>query len=131
MIDFEMERVSQSTSVVRVRGVLNGSTRDYFFDCIADLLGDDYGETNRIKNVIIECNGLGVLSSSGMAALLTSRTTAKRRGTKIYLTHLNSTIAKALEITKLNSLLAVYPTTREILLKLNTGYLIENPIPAP
>jgi len=131
MIDFEMERVSQSTSIVRVRGVLNGSTRDYFFDCIADLLGDDYGETNRIKNVIIECNGLGVLSSSGMAALLTSRTTAKRRGTKIYLTHLNSTIAKALEITKLNSLLAVYPTTREILLKLNTGYLIENPIPAP
>ena len=131
MIDFEMERVSQSTSIVRVRGVLNGSTRDYFFDCIADLLGDDYGETNRIKNVIIECNGLGVLSSSGMAALLTSRTTAKRRGTKIYLTHLNSTIAKALKITKLNSLLAVYPTTREILLKLNTGYLIENPIPAP
>ena len=131
MIDFEMERVSQSTSIVRVRGVLNGSTRDYFFDCIADLLGDDYGETNRIKNVIIECNGLGVLSSSGMAALLTSRTTAKRRGTKIYLTHLNSTIAKAIEITKLNSLLAVYPTTREILLKLNTGYLIENPIPAP
>ena len=131
MIDFEMERVSQSTSIVRVRGVLNGSTRDYFFDCIADLLGDDYGETNRIKNVIIECNGLGVLSSSGMAALLTSRTNAKKRGTKIYLTHLNSTIAKALETTKLNSLLAVYPTTREILLKLNTGYLIENPIPAP
>ena len=130
MIDFEMERVSQSTSVVRVRGVLNGSSRNYFFECIADLLGDDGGETNKVKNVIIDCNGLGFLSSSGMAALLTSRTNAKKRGTKIYLTHLNSTIAKALEITKLNTLLAVYPTTRDVLLKLNTGYLIENPIPA-
>ena len=128
MIDFEMERVSQSTSVVRVRGNLNDSTRNYFFDCISDLLGDDGGGTNKIRNVIVECNGLGVLSSSGMAALLTSRKNAKKRGTKIYLTHLNSTIAKALEITKLNSLLAVYPTTREVLLKLNTGYLIENPV---
>jgi len=127
MIDFEMDRISQSTSVVRVRGVLNGSTRNYFFDCISDLMGDDGSETNTIKNVIIECNGLGVLSSSGMAALLTSRKTAKKRGTKIYLTHLNSTIAKALEITKLNSLLAVYPTTEEVLLKLNTRFLIENP----
>ena len=127
MIDFNMERISQSTSIVRVRGVLNGSTRNYFFDCIADLLGDDGGETNKLKNVIIDCNGLGFLSSSGMAALLTSRKNAKKRGTKIYLTHLNSTIAKALEVTKLNTLLAVYPTTREVLLKLNTGYLIENP----
>ena len=86
---------------------------------------------SKVNNLMIECYVPGALSSSGMAALLTSRTTAKRRGTKIYLTHLNSTIAKALEITTLNSLLAVYPTTREILLKLNTGYLIENPIPAP
>jgi len=101
MIDFNMERISQSTSIVRVRGSLNDSTRNYFFDCIADLLSDDGGETNKVKNVIIECNGLGILSSSGMAALLTSRKNAKKRGTKIYLTHLNSTIAKALEITKL------------------------------
>jgi anti-anti-sigma factor len=121
MIDFEIDHVSQSTSIIRVRGDLDGSTRDYFFDCISDLLGDCGEETNKIKNVIVECNGLGILSSSGMAALLTSRKNAEKRGTKIYLTHLNSTVAKALEITKLNSLLAVYPTTEELLETLDVG----------
>ena len=119
MIDFEIEQISQSTSVVKVRGDLNDSTRNYFFDCITDLLGSDDEKTS-ITNVIIECNGLGVLSSSGMAALLTSRKNAKKRGTKIYLTHLSSTIARALEVTKLNSLLAVYPTTKELLAKLDS-----------
>ena len=118
MIDFEIEHVSNSTAIVKVRGTLNESTREYFFDCISDLLGDDEKTAGRIKNVIIECNGLGFMSSSGMAALLTSRKKANRRGSKIYLTHLNSTIATALKFTKLSSLLAVYPTTAELLKKL-------------
>ena len=119
MIDFEIENASPTTSIVKVRGVLDDSTRKYFFDCISDLLDRDVAETEKVQNVIIECNGLGTLSSSGMAALLTSRKNAEKRGTKIYLTHLNSTIAEALRVTKLNALLAVYPTTEELLTKLD------------
>ena len=114
MIDFQTEFLSNSVVVIKARGKLNESTRHYFFDCISDLM-QEAEKTGRPHKVIVECNGLGSLSSSGMAALLSARIRIRKGGGKIYFTHLSSTIASALKITKLNKLLAIYPTTEELL----------------
>lgn len=114
MIDFQTDFLSDSIVVIKARGKLDESTRKYFFSCISDLMreADKMGTS---QHVIVECNGLGSLSSSGMAALLTARTRIRKGGGKIYFTHLSSTITAALELTKLNKLLAIYPTTEELL----------------
>ena len=117
MIDFEHDFLADSIVLVKARGKLDESTRTYFFDCLSDLMQDD-GKDKIPKHVIVECNGLGFLSSSGMAALLSARNKVEKGGGKIYFTHLSSTIVKALELTKLNGLLSIYPTTEELLAKI-------------
>lgn len=108
MIDFQCKTISNTIVVVEIQGTLDSMSRKYFFDYVGELFAGD------VKHVLIDCSGLGFLSSSGMSALLTSRKRAQRAGGKIYLTHLNATIAAALEYTKLSTLLAIYPTTRDL-----------------
>ena len=114
MIDFQTEILSNSVAVISARGKLDESTRKYFFACISDLM-KEAKPPNVAQHVIVECNGLGSLSSSGMAALLSARTRIRKNGGKIYFTHLSSMLATALEVTKLNKLLSIYPTTEDAL----------------
>ena len=114
MIDFITKPVSDSVVVVQVTGRLSELERDYFFDCVGDLVDGGYSQ------VIVECHGLGYISSSGLATLLQARKQVKKKGGRIFLTHLSSTIAEVLELTKLGHLLAVYPTTEDALKKIAT-----------
>jgi anti-sigma B factor antagonist len=105
MIDYTTHQVSDAVTVVDVSGTLNESNRKYFFDCIGDMI--DSGS----RYIIIECHRLGHLSSASLASLLTAKKHAAKKGGRIYLTHLSSSIAEVLEITKLGRLLSVYPST--------------------
>lgn len=109
MIDYTSRKISDSVTVVEVSGALNETNRKYFFNCIKDMIeaGSRY--------IVIECHRLGHLDSSALASLLTARKQAGKKRGRIYLTHLSSSLAEVLEITKLGRLLAVYPSTKSAL----------------
>ena len=107
MIDFKSKRISNTAVVVEVSGQLTELNRKYFFDCVADMIDSGF------RQVVIDCHRLGHLNSSGLAALLTARTRASRRGATIYLTHLNSNVAEILELTKLGRILSLFPTNED------------------
>jgi anti-sigma B factor antagonist len=109
MIDFVSRPYTSSTIVVEVNGSLAEGERQYFFDCIGDLVQSGY------ENIIIECHKIGFVSSSGLASILAARKRAAKKGGRIYLTHLNSNLAEVLEITKLGRLLRVYPSTEAVI----------------
>ena len=117
MIDFTTNPISDAVVVVQVNGRLSELERDYFFNCVGDLL--DAGH----RHVIVECQGLGHVSSSGLATLLQARKRAIKDGGHIYLTHLSSTLAEVLELTKLGRLLSVYPTTEAVIEMINANGL--------
>lgn len=112
MFDFVTREITRSTVVVEIKWVFDEVNREYLFDCITDLL--DSGVTN----IILECQGLGHLNSFSLATLLVARKKATRKGARICLTHLNSSLSEVLEITKLGQLLRVYPTTKDALASL-------------
>jgi len=112
MFDFETTLQHDGTAVISVQGSLDGDSRNYFFSCLEELIDDGY------SRIIVECDGLGYISSSGLAALINARRVTRSSGGKIYLTHIHAAMADILHLTKLNRLLAVYPTTRELLPKL-------------
>ena len=114
MIDFITKPVSDAVVVVEVAGRLSELEREYFFNCVGDLVDTGY------SHVIIECHGLGYISSSGLATLLQARKRVHKDGGRIYLTHLGSTIAEVLELTKIGRLLSVYPTTEDALKTIET-----------
>jgi anti-anti-sigma factor len=107
MIDFVSKPMSKTTIIVNVAGNFSEIDRQYFFDCIGEYIESGY------KNIIIECQRLGFVSSSGLASLISARKRGARKGGRVYLTHLNSNLAEILEITKLGRLLLVYPTTED------------------
>ena len=113
MFDFETEKLPGGIAVVSVRGSLDDSNRTYFFGCVEDLIKDGFSQ------IIVDCDGLGHVSSSGLAGLIRARGQAQAKGGKVYLTHVNATVAEVFNLTKLNKLLALYPTTKELLEKLN------------
>lgn len=117
MIDFRTKNISDALSVVELSGKLNEMTRSYFFQCISDTL---QGECSQ---VIVDCAGLGMLGSAGLASLLMARKLARKQGGQIYLTHVNSTLAEALEKTKLNKLFAIYPSTTSLIEIIRSGAL--------
>lgn len=107
MIDFTSQPMSHSTIVIQVNGKFEEPDRKYFFDCIRDFIDSGF------KNVIIECHGLGYLNSSGLASLLAARKRVRSKGGRIFLTHLDSTLAEILEVTKLGRILSVFQTTED------------------
>jgi len=109
MLDYTSKEISDSITVVEVRGQLDESSREYFFGCISDMI------QSGARYIVIECQGIGHLNSAALASLLTARKQAIKSGGQIYLTHVSSSIAEVLEITKLGRLLSVYPSTEAAL----------------
>ena len=105
MIDYTTKQISDVVTVVEVSGTLTETDRQYFFDCIGDML------ESGIRYIIIECYRLGHLSSAALASLLKARKQAATKSGRIYLTHLSSDLAGVLEKTQLGRLLDVYPST--------------------
>lgn len=105
MIDYTTKELSDAVTVIEVSGKLDESNRKYFFGCVGDMI--EAGQ----RYIIIECHRIGYLNSAALASLLSARKHAAKKGGRIYLTHLSSSIAEVMEITKLGRLLAVYPTT--------------------
>jgi anti-anti-sigma factor len=112
MIDFVTRRSLGGAALVSVQGRLDESSREYFFECLKDLFDDG------VRQIIVDCEGLGAVSSSGLAALLKTRRQAQKSGGKIVLTNVNSLMMEILTHTRLNTLLDVYPTTEHLLAKL-------------
>lgn len=113
MIDFKTEKHPGGTAVVSVDGQLDDTNRNYFFDCVRDLLDEG------VAQIIVDCRGLGFVSSAGLAGLVKARNQAQTKGGKIYLTHVSAAIVNVLNLTKLNKLLAIYPSTSELLAELS------------
>ena len=118
MIHFQSNNISEYLTVVAVTGKLNETSRSHFFQCISDTLDEGFSQ------VIVDCSGLGLLGSSGLAALLMARKQARRKGGRVYLTHVNSTMSELLEKTKLSTLLAIYPSTDSLLGSMSRGELV-------
>jgi len=117
MIDYQIRVVSDSVSVIELSGKLNEMTRSYFFDCVSDTLA------GTCQQIVVDCGGLGMLGSAGLAALMLARKQARKKGGKIFLTHVDSNLATVLEQTNLNTLFAIYPSTDQLLEQLMKGEL--------
>lgn len=109
MIDFTNEFVSNSVVVVKVHGVLDRMSRKYFFDCIGDQFSSD------VRHIVIDCSGLGTVTSSAVMAMLAARMRVRKRGQQIYFTHLSSSVSNVLEVTTLSMMTVIHRTTQELL----------------
>ena len=110
-MSLETHCLTEGVAVISLSGELNTESLREFKEEVRSL-GD------AIQTVVVDCRELGRISSSGLAALIWTRSKVKVRGGKIYLTHVSTVISELLAITTLSSILSIVPTTREALVRL-------------
>jgi len=104
--------MTDGVAVISLSGDLNAVGLTQFKEEVRALMADD------IHTIVVDCRELGMISSSGLAALLWARSKVNVRGGKIYLTHVSAVIGDVLAITRLSTILSIVPTTREVLVRL-------------
>jgi len=111
-VPLETHQLTDGVAVVSLSGDLNSSSLKEFKEEVGVLMADDF------HSIVVDCRELGMISSSGLAALLWARSRANVRGGKIYLTHVSAVVGDVLAITRLSTILSIVPTTREVLVRL-------------
>ena len=107
MIDFNFETTTNGTLVVRIRGFLDHDSNEYFFDCVKEQVDNGH------KHIVINCDGLGHITSVGLGAMVRARARVAKAGGTIYLVHVNATIMQVLNLVKFDRLFDIFPTEHE------------------
>ncbi len=111
MIDFQIFRDRSGAAIVSLSGELKASNCDYFFRCVDDLIEEGYRE------IIIDCDDLGFVSSHCWGRLVAARRRVMKKGGFVYLVYLKSMISDTLSVLRLDRLFGVYSTMSEALKK--------------
>ena len=107
MIDFDFETTKKGTLVVRIRGFLDHESNEYFFDCVKEQVGNGH------KHIVINCEGLGHLTSVGLGAMVRARARTAKAGGTIYLARVDAKIMQVFSLVKFDRLFDIFPTERE------------------
>ena len=110
----EAQRMQNGVAILGLEGELDTASLDLFKSQVKELVSEGFSK------IIVDCRELGVISSSGLAALLWARSTATSASGAVYLTHVSALVSRVLHITKLSTLLKIEPTTRGLLERLGS-----------
>ena len=111
MIDFEKKITEDNIAIVNVEGRMEDFSCRYFFGCMEDLLEDGHRE------IVIDCENLGMISSAYIGCLIKAQRRARRHGGVIVLANVNNSIHEVVGFLGLNRLLGICPTLESALIK--------------
>ncbi len=115
-----VKRMPDGVAVLLLAGRLNSATLESFKAHVSQMISEGF------QRIIVDCQDIGYISSSGLAALLWARSSAGSSGRKVYLTHVSALVSEVLQVTRLTKLFRIEPTTRGLLEKL--GRLRKSPV---
>ena len=93
-----------STTVIALQGQLVLTNRDAFKDAALGALAA--GATR----IIVDCTTATFIDSSGLGALVSISRAATEQGASLFLAALSPELLSLLEMTRLDTLLSIYPT---------------------
>lgn len=115
MIDFKREITYDGIAIVSLEGWLEEFSCPYFSGCMKDLIDDGYDE------IIIDCSGLGLISSSCLGSLIRSNKRAKGRSGNISLANVSSAPLEVIGFLGVRKLFGVYPSIEAALKRARRG----------
>jgi len=115
MIDFKREITYDGIAIVSLEGWLEEFSCPYFSGCMKDLIDDGYDE------IIIDCSGLGLISSSCLGSLIRANKRARGRNGKITLANVNSAPLEVIGFLGVKKLFGIYPSVEAALGRARKG----------
>ena len=102
-MEFYYDEVDNDVLIITADGGLNAETSEQFILSIEKLV--DAG----LKKMIVDCDKLDYISSSGLRVLVRLHNRMKRQGSDVKLASLKGALASVLQVTGLNKLFEIYP----------------------
>ena len=102
-MEFYYDEIDNDVLIITVDGGLNADTSEQFVQSIETLV--DAG----LKKMIVDCDKLEYISSSGLAVLVRLHNRMKRQGSDIKLASVKGALSGVLQVTSLNRLFGIYP----------------------
>ncbi len=102
-MEFYYDEIDNDVLIITVDGGLNADTSEQFVQNIEKLV--DAG----LKKMIVDCDKLDYISSSGLAVLVRLHNRMKRQGSDVKLASVKGPLASVLQVTGLNKLFEIYP----------------------
>ena len=93
--------------VLRLRGELTGGEKDVFVESVTDLLGKPGAR------LVFDLGSVSFMNSAGLGALVRLVAQANVQEARIILANLSAYITGVVEMTKLNQLFEIRPTTQD------------------
>lgn len=109
MIDFDYKTTDKGTMIIRIRGILDEESNDYFFDCVKEEIKNGH------QRIVINCIGLGHITSVGLGAMVRARARAAKAGGTIFLARVDAKVMQVFQLVKLDRLFDIFPTEHEAL----------------
>lgn len=106
-MEFYFHEIEKDVLILSADGGLNSSNAAEFLQQIEKVI---HGGVQRI---IIDCSNLQYISSYGLTVLVRLHSRMSRRGGDVRLAGVHGAMAKVLEVTRLNTLLAMYPDVNQ------------------
>ena len=107
MFDLSIEETESGILVLRVDGRLDADSNEYFFECVHSQIEDGN------QRIVINCEGLGYISSIGVGTLVRIRSRLVKLGGQICLSNVQSMVLDMFRLISMDRLLGIYPTEQE------------------
>jgi anti-anti-sigma factor len=95
--------MSQQVKVITLNGTLNAITSDEFQQHITQVLESD------VKIVLVDCQNVTFIDSSGLGALVLAFKKLKEVGTKMVLCSINEQVRILFELTSMDKVFEIFP----------------------
>ena len=102
-MEFFSDEIDGDVLVLAADGGLNRQTSEQFIESIEKLI--DAGLTK----LIVDCERVDFISSYGLGVLVRLHRRMKRHGGDVKICNLRGVLVQVLEVTRLSTLLAIYP----------------------
>ncbi len=102
-MEFYYDEIDNDMLIITVDGGLSAETSEQFVQSIEKLV--DAG----LKKMIVNCDKLDYISSSGLAVLVRLHNRMKRQGSNVKLASVKGALPNILQVTGLNRLFDIYP----------------------
>ena len=104
MIDFKREITPDGIAIVSLEGWLEEFSCPFFSGCMQDLSNEGFDE------IVIDCSGLGLVSSSCLSNLVRLNRRAKKQNSAISLANVNSALLEVIGFLGMTKLFGIYPS---------------------
>lgn len=105
--------MNNTVKVLKPTGILDGRTTNQLRQEINDLIRQEN------KNILIDCQAVNFMNSSGIGALVATLKLVKNAGAKMYLCSLTDQVKMIFNLTKMDRVFEIYTDSEEFTKKLN------------